>query len=61
MQQIEACLSDKALEEAILSSRLEGQQRFSVQSTPTFVINGKVYPGNKSIEEFAAILDPLLG
>jgi protein-disulfide isomerase len=60
-EQIEECLSDKALEEAILSARLEGQQSFGVRSTPTFVIGGKVYPGNKSIEEFAAILDPLLG
>jgi protein-disulfide isomerase len=60
-EQIEECLSDKALEEAILSARLEGQPSFGVRSTPTFVIGGKVYPGNKSIEEFAAILDPLLG
>jgi protein-disulfide isomerase len=59
--QVEACLSDKALEDAILSARLEGQQKYGVRSTPTFVINGRVYSGNKSVEEFAAILDPLLG
>ncbi len=59
--QIETCLTDKALADAILSARLEGQQSFGVRSTPTFVIGGKAYPGNMSIEEFAAILDPLLG
>jgi protein-disulfide isomerase len=60
-QQIEACLADKALEDAILAARLEGQQRYGVKSTPTFIINGRVYSGNQSIDDFAAILDPLLG
>jgi protein-disulfide isomerase len=60
-QQVEACLADKALEDAILYARLDGQQKYGVRSTPTFVINDKIYSGNRSIEEFAAILDPLLG
>jgi protein-disulfide isomerase len=60
-QAIEACLSDKALEEGILSARLEGQQKYGVSSTPTFIVNGKAYSGNRSIDEFAAIIDPLLG
>jgi protein-disulfide isomerase len=60
-QAVDACLADKALEDAILSARLEGQQKYGVKSTPTFVIGGRIYSGNKSIEEFAAILDPLLG
>jgi protein-disulfide isomerase len=58
---VEACLSDKALEDAILQGRLDAQQKYGVKSTPTFIINGRVYSGNKSIDEFAAILDPLLG
>lgn len=58
---VEACLSDTALEEAILQRRLQGQSMYGVRSTPTFVINGRVFSGNKSIDEFAAIIDPLLG
>ncbi len=60
-QAVDVCLADKALEDAILSARLEGQQKYGVKSTPSFIINGRVYSGNKSVEEFAAILDPLLG
>ena len=58
---VEACLSDKALEDAILGARLEAEQKHRVRSTPTFVINDKVYAGNRSVDEFAAIIDPLLG
>ena len=60
-QAVEACLADKALEDAILEARLEGQRRYRVSSTPTFVINDKVYAGNRNIDEFAKIIDPLLG
>lgn len=58
---IDACLADKSLEDAVLQSRLSGQATFKIQSTPTFVINGKTYSGNMSVDEFAAIIDPLLG
>jgi protein-disulfide isomerase len=59
--EIDACLADKSLEEAVLQSRLTGQSMFDVRSTPTFVIDGKTHTGNMSVEEFAAIIDPLLG
>lgn len=58
--EIDACLADPALEEAVLRSRLEAQQKFDIRSTPSFVIDGQVYPGNRSVEEFAAIIEPKL-
>jgi protein-disulfide isomerase len=58
--QINACLADKGLEDAILQSRLEGEQKYQVDSTPTFIVDGKKYAGNRSIDEFAQIIDPLL-
>ena len=45
----------------MLQARLEGQQKFDISSTPTFIIGGKAYPGDQSIEQVAAIVDPLLG
>ena len=57
----DACLADKSLEDAVLQARLEGQQKFDISSTPTFIIGGKAYPGDQSIEQVAAIVDPLLG
>ena len=58
--EIDACLADRSMEEAILQMRLAGQQQFDIRSTPTFIIEGKAYPGNRTVDEFAAIIDPLL-
>jgi protein-disulfide isomerase len=58
--QIDACLADKALEEAVLQARLEGQQQFKIESTPSFIIDGKTYAGDQSADKFAELIDPLL-
>ena len=38
-----------------------GSDKFKVDSTPTFFINGQRYPGNLSIDELEKTLTPLLG
>jgi protein-disulfide isomerase len=58
---VDACLADKALEEAILQARLDGQEKYDIKSTPSFIIDGKTYSGDQSVQKFAAIIDPLLG
>lgn len=60
-EQVDACLNDQSLVDSILKDRLAWQEEHNVQSTPTFVINDEVYPGNRSIDEFAAIIEPLIG
>jgi protein-disulfide isomerase len=59
--EMDACFNDESMQNAVLQSRLDGSNEHKVQSTPTFVINGEVYAGNRSIEEFAEIIDPLAG
>ncbi len=59
--QMDACLSDQGMVDGVLQSRLDGQNEHNVQSTPTFVIDGKSYPGTRDVEAFAEIIDPLLG
>jgi protein-disulfide isomerase len=59
--EVQACLADRELEEAVLQARLDGQQQFEIRSTPTFIVDGKAYPGNRSVDEFAEIIEPLLG
>jgi protein-disulfide isomerase len=56
----DACLADKELETAILKAQLEGQEKYDIRSTPSFIIDGKTYAGGQSIETFAEIIDPLL-
>jgi len=58
--QIDACLADRGMEDEVLRMRLEAQQKHDVRSTPSFLIGGKVHAGNRSPEEFAKLLDPLL-
>ena len=58
--EIKACLADKDLENAILQARLDGEQKYDIRSTPSFIIGGKTVPGALSADEFGAMIDPLL-
>ncbi len=60
-EQVDICMNDADLVDGILKGRLDAHHDHKVQSTPTFVINDEVYPGNRSIEDFARIIEPLLG
>lgn len=60
-EQMESCLADESMVDAVLQSRLDGQNEHKIQSTPTFVIDGKTYPGSRDVDSFAEIIDPLLG
>lgn len=58
--QMDACFADQELADRILQTRLEAQNQHDISSTPSFVIDGKTYPGSRDIEEFGELLDPLL-
>lgn len=58
--QFKACLADKALGDGLLKSRQTGGKDFGVDSTPSFVVNGKLEKGIYNLETFAAVVDPLL-
>jgi protein-disulfide isomerase len=59
-EDFEACMENEELIDGILTMRQEGAETFDIGSTPSFVINGKTYPGAMPVDEFAAILDPLI-
>lgn len=48
----EACLDNTKLQKDILASRDRGYEKFGVNSTPTFFINGKRYVGALPIGDF---------
>ncbi len=50
------CLADKTLETALLNKRLEAAQRFGVDSTPTFFINGDKVAGAYPFDHYAQII-----
>lgn len=58
-EQFDKCLNDKALGDYILAQRLEGNQKFNVNSTPTLIINGKAESGVPSLDELRKKLNAL--
>jgi protein-disulfide isomerase len=55
-----ACLADKELGNGILKTRQVGQEKHEVNSTPSFVIDGKTHAGAMDIKTFSKAVDPLL-
>ncbi|KAA0684955.1 DsbA family protein [Azospirillum brasilense] len=56
----QACLDDQVLGDAILQSRLDGAEKHQIDSTPSFVIDGKTHKGVLSYEAFLNVVRPLL-
>jgi protein-disulfide isomerase len=55
--QFDACMADKKLEDYVLQSRFEGQNKFKVNSTPTLIVGDKVQSGAPSYDDFKKMLD----
>jgi protein-disulfide isomerase len=58
--QIDDCLKDKKVQDAILATSMAGQQQFQVKSTPTLIINGERHSGALPFDELEKILKPLI-
>lgn len=56
----EACINDKELLGKIQQVRNRGQQKFKVEATPTFYINGERFSGALSIEDLDKAIAPLI-
>jgi protein-disulfide isomerase len=54
--QIDKCLQDRKLLGDIEARKDDGQKIFAVDSTPTFIINGKAVSGDKDYDTFAKLL-----
>ena len=59
-EEYDACIYNTELENEILEGVMEAQNQFNIKSTPSFIINGKLREGNKSIKEFRQIIDKIL-
>ncbi|WP_236024752.1 DsbA family protein [Arenibaculum pallidiluteum] len=62
-QEFDACMANEALLNGIVNIRMEGEQRFQVNSTPTFVFRRgdreEKFSGAQSIDRFAEVLGRL--
>ena len=56
----DAALTDQELFTGMEAVREQALNEFGLSGTPTFYINGKTLTGNKTLEQFAAEIDPLV-
>jgi protein-disulfide isomerase len=59
-ESFDKCLTDQKLLDQITASRTYASEKFGVNSTPTFFINGKRLQEVPTVENFAKVIDPLL-
>ena len=56
----QSCLTNQKLLDDVNATMKRGADEFGVNSTPTFLINGKRYAGAMSVESMSALIDSLL-
>jgi len=59
-ESFDACLKDQDLHEKIEETRSRASEKFGVNATPTFFINGVRHSGEITPEELDKLLEPLL-
>jgi protein-disulfide isomerase len=59
-EKFDECIKDKKIADAVVQQRLDGDKKFGINATPTVIINGKRYSGGLTIEQFRAVVAPLL-
>jgi protein-disulfide isomerase len=60
-ESFESCLKRTDLYDALNQTKDRGAEKFGVNSTPTFIINGQVHRGALTLQELDRILGPLVG
>ena len=56
----EKCISDKNIEDFVLTDRVEGTKKFEINSTPTIIINGKKFEKALNYKNLKKYLEKLI-
>jgi protein-disulfide isomerase len=59
-ESFDAALTNQALFDAMETMRTDALEKYKLEGTPTFYINGKQLTGDKTLEQLAAEIEPLL-
>jgi protein-disulfide isomerase len=59
-ESFESCLKNQSMYDGVNVVRQRGVEKFKVDSTPTFFINGRKYRGALSTQDLDRIIEPLL-
>ena len=58
--QYNKCLNDEAISDKILNGRIDGQKKYSIESTPTIIINEKKFKGSASFKNIKKEIEKLI-
>ena len=58
--QVDACIANQAVAQKITQVGTDATTRYSVNGTPTFVVNGQIHGPFENFQEFQAFIDPML-
>jgi len=56
----EKCINNKKIEDFVLNDRIEGAQKFKVNSTPTIIINNKKFDKSLNYKNLKNSLEKLI-
>jgi protein-disulfide isomerase len=59
-ESFDTCLTNQKLLDQITAGRTRAGEKFQINATPTFFINGKRVSGNNQMADFDAVIEPLL-
>jgi protein-disulfide isomerase len=54
---VDACLADEARKNAVVQRAEEGQAKYAIDSTPSFVINGRKVSGALPLQDFVKVIE----
>ena len=57
---IDACLNNEAIADKILNDRINGHKKYSINATPTIIINEKKFEGSASFESIQKKIEKLI-
>ena len=60
LEQFDKCINNTGIEDKILSGRIDGQKKYSINSTPTIIINEKKLEGSVSFENIKKKIEKLI-
>ena len=56
----ESCLSNKNIEDYVLNDRINGAKKFSIEATPTLIINGKKFDNPHNYKKLKKTIEKLI-
>ena len=59
-EQFDKCLIDEAISDKILNNRIEANQKYSINSTPTIIINEKKLEGSANFENIKKKIEKII-